>query len=67
MNYSIKCTNQDNIIAFNSVLAQTQITYTRIDKYPVHIDTNVAFLNGVNIVCTIFIQIKNYYLAYRSL
>jgi len=51
----MKCTNQDNIIKFNSLLAQTQITYTRIDKYPVRIDTNVAFLNSVNIVCTTFI------------
>jgi N-dimethylarginine dimethylaminohydrolase len=55
MNYSIKCTNQDNIITFNSLLAQTQITYTRIEKYPVHIDTTVAFLNGVSIVRTTFI------------
>jgi hypothetical protein len=55
MNYSIKCTNQDNIIKFNSLLAQTQITYTKIDKYPNRIDTNVTYLNGVNIVCTTFI------------
>ena len=55
MNYRINCTNQDNIIKFNSLLAQTQITYTNIDKYPVRIDTQLAYLNGVNIVCTTFI------------